>query len=143
MIIKAIVPFCFVAIWALTALFNKESSKGLPASAARPLPLEFGPRPGDPSRSLGPSRASSSQSTVTRRVPIGDDDILIIPNDPSRPAQDHIGPDTPDRVSAHDDRPRGDKRPRLPRKSSQPVGRPKLAGVSQSVNQSTRQARGS
>ena len=129
LILRAILPISFVAIWALTALFNRES-KGFPARppGAPPSP---GPRPGDPTMRWGPP---SAQSPGLRRVPIGDDDILIIQNDPSRPARP--SPARPGQVG-------GARRPLKTRTASPPpprkveptVGRAKLGGVSQIVNQ--------
>jgi hypothetical protein len=130
LILRAIVPISFVAIWALTALFNKES-KGFPARPPGPPTPAGGPRPGDPTVRWGPP--AGSPSTI-RRVPIGDDDILIIPNDPSRPtrvvpARANQGIGVRRQVKTRQVPP--------PAKKAEPVvTRAKLAGVSQNVNQS-------
>ena len=130
LILKAIVPISFVAIWALTALFNREA-KGLPA---RPPggPPQGGPRPVDPTLRWGPPAAAPSPGV--RRVAMGDDDILIIPNDPMRPARP--APSQP-RQGAVVRRPlRGRAANQPPKKPEPAPSRPKLAGVSQNVNQS-------
>jgi hypothetical protein len=133
LILRAIVPISFVAIWALTAVFNRDS-KGFPNRPPGPSPSN-GPRPGDPTLRWSPPAPSKSQSTITRRVPIGDDDILIIPSDPMRPAR--TAPSrAPQGVGVR--RPvKGRQAPAPPRKAEQPsASRAKLAGVNQNVNQS-------
>jgi hypothetical protein len=130
LILKAIVPISFVAIWALTALFNREGR----AFPARPPggPPQGGPRPGDPTLRWGPPAASAAPGG--RRVVMGDDDILIIPNDPMRPARPAP---TPPRQGAMIRRPLRGRAANQPAKKPEPApSRPKLAGVSQNVNQS-------
>ena len=127
-LIRAIVPLTFVAIWALTALFNRES-KGFPSKAPGSTP--FGPRPGEPAMRWAPPAAS--QPPGVRRVPIGDNDILIIQNDPARPVRQ--GQARPSQAAG----PRRSAKTKSvapPVKKVEPIsGRPKLAGVSQNVNQ--------
>jgi hypothetical protein len=129
-IFKAIVPLCFVAIWALTALFNRES-KGFPTRPPGPSP-SGGPRPGDPTMRW--SAPPGSPGAGTRRVPIGDDDILIIQSDPSRPVR--TAPvRAPQGVGVR--RVLKARQMTPPARKVEPVvSRPKLAGVSQNVNQS-------
>jgi hypothetical protein len=132
LLFKAIVPLCFVAIWALTALFNRES-KGFPAPPRPPGPSPSGgPRPGDPT--LRWSTPAGSQASGVRRVPIGDDDILIIQSDPSRAARP---------AAARPAQGMGVRRAVKVRQGASParkvepvVARQKLSGVSQNVNQS-------
>jgi hypothetical protein len=126
LILRAIVPFSFVAIWALTALFNKESSKGFPGRPPGPSPSN-GPKPGDPNLRWAPP-ARTSQPPVVRRVPIGEDDILIIPNNPSRSVK---APQQGVRRLV-----KGRQATPPARKVDPPASRGKLAGVSQNVNQS-------
>jgi hypothetical protein len=82
-ILKAIVPLAFLAIWALTAVFNKEENK-LPPRASGP-PNPYGPRPGIPPRAAstaaersptlrwGPQNVASPSPK-----PGGDEDIVIL-----------------------------------------------------------------
>ena len=132
LILRAIVPVSFVAIWALTALFNKEQP-GPPAGQPRPMP-GGGPRPGDPTLRWGP-QASRPPVMTTRRAPGGEDDILIVPNDPARPARM-----APARQAMGVGNRRASKvrqpEPPPPRKLEGASARPRLEGVSQIVNQS-------
>ena len=130
LILRAIVPISFVAIWALTALFNRES-KGFPTRPPGPPPSPPGPRPGDPTMRWAPP--SPSQAPGVRRVPIGDDDILIIQNDPSRPARP--APSRAPQVAGLRRPVKGRPSPPPARKVDPPVTRTKLGGVNQNVNQ--------
>ncbi len=131
-LIRAIVPLSFLAIWALTSLFNRES-KAFPARPAGPQPAP-GPRPGEPTLRWGPT--APPPPTGPRRVAIGDDDILIIPPDPARAARPGqarplAGPQAGPRRGAK-------ARPAAPAgRRAEPVApaRMKLADVNQNVNQ--------
>ena len=130
LILRAILPISFVAIWALTALFNRES-KGFPVRPPGPSP-SMGPRPGDPTMRWAPP--PPSQPPGIRRVPIGDDDILIIQNDPSRPARP--APTRPTQGGGVRRPARGrTPAPPPPKKVEPTVSRVKLGGVNQNVNQ--------
>ncbi len=128
-LIRAIVPLTFVAIWALTALFNRES-KGFPARQPGSTP-PMGPRPGEPSMRWAPP--ASSQSGVVRRVPIGDNDILIIQNDPARPVRPGQGRPTQGTSGRRSSKTKPTPPPA--KKVDAISARPKLGGVSQNVNQ--------
>ena len=130
LLLRVILPLSFAAIWALTALFNRES-KGFPA---RPpgTPPPGGPRPGDPT--LRWSSTAGSQPQGIRRVAIGDDDILIIPNDPSRPVR--IAPSRQGQGAVGRRTAKVRQAPPPAKKVEPIVTRAKLAGVSQNVNQS-------
>ena len=126
--LKAIVLLTFFAIWALTSLFNRES-KSLPQrSTGSTGPNGF--RPGDPTTRW--SSTTSNPSTTPRRVALGDDDILILPNDPSRPARPVAARNpafTPRRaVKSRQPAPQ-------PKKPTPPASKAKLAGVNQLVDQ--------
>ena len=126
-ILRAIVPLSFLAIWALTALFNRES-KGFPARPPSPT-TAFGPKPTEPT-----TRWAAPPPQGVRRVPIGDDDILIIQNDSARTVVRPSQPRSPQTGGPR----RGSKvKPLAPaaRKEEPPVSRTKLGGVSQIVNQ--------
>jgi hypothetical protein len=129
-LIRAIVPLTFLAIWALTSLFNRESKAFPPRAAGGPQP-PFGPRPGEPTMRWTPP--ASTPNPGVRRVPLGDDDILIIQPDPARPSRPG---------QARPVQPTGPRRPNRSRqpiptvkKPDAPVSRPRLGGVSQNVNQ--------
>ncbi len=126
-LIRAIVPLTFVAIWALTALFNRES-KGFTVKPGGSSTV--GPRPGEPPMRWAPP--GSSQPGGVRRVPIGENDILIIQNDPARPPRQ--GQAKP--VQSGNRRSSKAKAAAPPPKKVEPVAsRPRLGGVSQNVNQ--------
>jgi hypothetical protein len=131
-LIRAIVPISFAAIWILTALFNRES-KGFPPRTAAPNST-FGPRPGDPTMRWGSPPTPSPKAPGTRRVPIGDDDVLIIQNDPSRP--NRPAQTRPLQVTGPRRVARARPAATPPSKTAEPSStRTKLAGVSQIVNQ--------
>jgi hypothetical protein len=128
-ILRAIVPISFAAIWILTALFNRES-KGFPPRPAPPAST-LGPRPAEPTMRW--ATPPSTQPPGVRRVPIGDDDILIIQNDPSRPAR--LAPARPPQAVGSR-RSTKARTPAPPAKKVEPsTATTKLAGVSQNVNQ--------
>jgi hypothetical protein len=125
LILRAIVPFSFVAIWALTALFNRES-KGFPARPPGSTP-PVGPRPGEPTIRWAPPPAPSP-----RRASLGDDEILVISNDPNRPTR--MVTARPGQGGGR--RPPKGRQPAPPARKIEPVmTRPRLAGVTQNVNQ--------
>ena len=89
-------PLTFLAIWALTSLFNREAQP-LPPRANRP-PGPPGPRPGlppaprpierraEPATGEPTMRWSTGTATVRRAPGRPDDDILIIESEPRRPS---------------------------------------------------------
>ena len=118
-LLKLTIMLFFGAIWALTSLFNRES-KPAPARPPGPRP-STGPKPGEPTLRWAPPPSAPT----ARRVPIGDDDILIIGSDAPRPAA-RPGPRRQSKARAAAPAPK----PVEPAPS-----RPKLGGVSQSVSQ--------
>lgn len=99
-ILQFIVPLTFLAIWALTSLFNREAQP-LPPRSGRP-PGPPGPRPAgapmpprppvrrsEPSPNAPPTRwqpANSSGRPVRPRQPSRlEDDIVILDSEPKRP----------------------------------------------------------
>jgi len=101
-LIKAVVPLSFLAIWALTSVFNREA-KPLPPMANRP-PVPYPPRPSVPpggARPPEPKPVPANREPTLRWSqpgqpaapaqgrsapnPGGADDILIIRNEPVRP----------------------------------------------------------
>ncbi len=81
-LLKAVVPLAFLAIWALTALFNREGNT-LPARTPGP-PNPYGPRPGIPPRIAAPTErppalrwGPQGGAQPTPRAG-GDDDIVIL-----------------------------------------------------------------
>lgn len=138
-LLRAIVPLSFLAIWALTSLFNRDA-KPLPPRQPMGGPLgPYPPRP-MPGEGFAPGRQPQAElprepsmrwgtveSTPARRPAAPNDDILIIrePARPSPPTRDREGP------------------PRRNRSKSQPPRKPEpeptqaaLGGaVRQSVNQ--------
>ena len=130
LILRAIVPISFVAIWALTALFNRES-KGFPARPPGPNP-QGRPRPGDP-----PMRWTTDGNPpqpMNRRPPADDADILILSGYPG--AGSRAPSARPPQGSAARRQPRNRPAPPASRKVEPVVTRPKQAGVNQNVNQS-------
>ncbi len=130
-LIRLIVPLSFLLIWAVTSLFNRET---------KPVPVRqggqagFGPKPGDPTLRWGPTAQAPPQAP--RRVPVAgnDDDILVIRSStpirtaPARPS--NLGGGAMARRGAKA------KPAATPPKREEPVSRtPKLAGVTQLVNQ--------
>jgi hypothetical protein len=95
-LIQFIVPLTFLAIWALTSLFNREAQP-LPPRTGRP-PGPPGPRPGGVGSVSSPSRPSEPRldplgrdpgarwaNPSVRRPPTrGEDDILIIESETRR-----------------------------------------------------------
>jgi hypothetical protein len=94
-LLQFIVPLTFLAIWALTSLFNREAQPLPPRTGRTPIPP--GPRPGGglsaPTRPSDPRREPSGRDLNVRWVNSNagrgpgrpDDDILIIESEPRRP----------------------------------------------------------
>lgn len=123
-LIKAVVPLSFLAIWAITSLFNRES-KVVPNRPPAPKPA-FGPRPGvPPMRWPTPAPANTP---ALRRTQAGEDDIMIIQPDPARPGVARATMAGGPRRSAR-------TRPAPDRKPDPTPARPRLGGVNQNVNQ--------
>jgi hypothetical protein len=83
-VLKAIVPLTFLAFWALSSLFNRETAKPPPRPGAG-----FGPRPGVPPGTRPQERPGMlvpREPAGMRRPPGGkaDEEILIIRSEPSR-----------------------------------------------------------
>jgi hypothetical protein len=128
LIFRLFVPLTFFAIWAITATFNRESKGFVPRPPGQGT--ASGVRPGDPTLRWG-TGTMSGQPSAQRRVPLGDDDILIIPSDPTRPARTAQGRAIPaSRRSG-----RNKTVVPTPKKDEPAPSRPKLGGVSQNVNQ--------
>ncbi len=76
-------PLAFLAIWALTALFNREGNS-VPAARTGPPPNPYGPRPGIPPRvppaTDRPPALRWGPQAVAPNTPRagGDDDIVIL-----------------------------------------------------------------
>ena len=132
LILRAIVPISFVAIWALTALFNRDP-KGFPARPAGPTP-GAGPRPGDPVMRWS-AQTNQAQPANRRPPPPGEDkDMLFLPGypvPPSRGPAARTGPGSGARRLA-----RGRQSPASLKNVEPIVSRPRQAGVNQNVNQS-------
>jgi hypothetical protein len=103
-LMQFIVPLTFLAIWALTSLFNREAQPLPPRPGGRPLGAG-GPRPGGPAlpprppargpESLSlpgdptlrwPSPAAADRPALRRPESLPDDDLLIIRSEPARPS---------------------------------------------------------
>ncbi len=131
-LIRLIVPLSFMAIWAITSLFNRES-KPMPRPGGTPMP---GPRPGEPTMRWGPPNGDLNAAASRRGSANGaDDDILVIRPSPTlrpgqpRGSQGGAGGLAPRRGSKA-------KPASVPPKRAESVStRPKLAGVTQNVNQ--------
>lgn len=102
-IFQFIVPLTFLAIWALTSLFNREAQplparagRGLGPGGPRPTPGPVGPRPSLDRRPNGSARDSLVRTSAPRAadprasrglsVRAADDEILIIEQEPRRPS---------------------------------------------------------
>ena len=140
--IKAIVPLSFMAIWALTSLFNRDSKAKLPQGR---LPMAQ-PRPGPAVNPTGPLRSSdptlrwnttatggSARPQTSQRPSRAnqDDGIVILASD-NRNDREVIGRSS---VNLANKRPTKGK-PVIPQRKAEPTApRSRLAGVSQNVNQ--------
>ena len=138
-LIKAIVPLSFMAIWALTSLFNRES-KSRAATTATPRPSPGGsvtrPRPGDPTLrwSSANNQASSTRLSPPRSAPRPNDDDEIVILSSSSITRDRSKANQPS-ASGTTRRPSKGK-PVVPeRRVESSTPRKKLAGVTQNVNQ--------
>lgn len=132
---KAIVPLSFLAIWALTALFNREPKAvpNRPASGQSPLgprpvpprPVEAIPRQPPPIR-WAPQGTAPASGRLSGPSPGGDDDIVILETSrPVRPAG---------RAAGASKRPKAKSQPG-PKPTPPAPPRSGFEGVSQSVNQ--------
>ena len=125
-LVQYLVPFSFLAIWAITSLMNRESK---PVPTRMPRAPQVGGRPGDPTMRWG-----GSSGTTPRRVNVGrEDDIIILSDDeprPARTARPRTQPASTTRRTAR-------TKPGLAatRKLDTPVASPLVSGVNQGVNQ--------
>lgn len=141
-LIRAIVPLSFMAIWAMTSLFNRE---GRPKPVAgrlgppRPNPITPGARPIQPTlRWNAPGGGMAGRPAPPQRPSRGDDDegIVILSTDNRRSERDLA------RSSSNP----GGKRPSKgkpvvpPRRGEPAAARARLGGVTQNVNQHLTQA---
>jgi hypothetical protein len=132
-LIRVLIPIAVIALWALTRLFTQET-KPFPARNSAP-PQPFGPRPGDPTLRWSTPPSSAYQVPATRRVPIGDDDILIIPSDAGRNVRPGPARPAPVAVSKRS-LAKSRAQNQANRKQEPPVQRNKLGSdVNQNVNQ--------
>ena len=135
-LLKAIVPLSFLAIWALTAVFNKQSQ---PLPTRVPSSNPFGPRPAPPTP-LAPSRPVSTvrneppirwgSQTVApppppRLRPGGDDEIVILEMPRlNRPTGRGVSPSKKSKANPAANKP-----------TPKPSANPGFGKISQTVNQ--------
>ena len=140
-LIRLIVPLSFMAIWALTSLFNREAKirpEARPMPRPHPGPLT-GLRSAEPtlrwSSAPNPGSTAPGGSTPPRRPPTrvgGDDGIVILSSDNNQP--DRGGKGRP--LGNPSSRRPSKGKPVVPPRPVEPTTtRPRLAGVSQNVNQ--------
>ena len=139
-LIRAIVPLSFMAIWALTSLFNRESkSKPQLRPTFRPDGSRVGmpPRPGEPPLRFASTGGGGSNSTAPRSPPVrpnDDEGIVILSSETNRLEREkekRFGTGGGSKKAS-----RG--KPIVPQRKPEPSPsrtRTKLAGVSQNVNQ--------
>ena len=132
-LIKYLVPFSFLAIWAITSLLNRETK---PAPARRPIgdrPGSLGNRPGEPTLRWGAPNSSGS-SARDRRTTLGtDDDIVILSSDDARLSRPPRPKPNPPATTRRTARTRPQSRPaRVPQAAPTPS---LVSGVNQSINQ--------
>jgi hypothetical protein len=129
---KVIVPLAFLAIWALTALFNRDA-KPLP-NRVQGAPSPYGPRPQPLTRTTvverSPTLRWSPQGTAAPARAGNDDDIVILDS----PRQQPLRP-SPGRGVSSTRRTR--TKPAAPAKPAATGSQPRVSqsGVSQTVNQ--------
>jgi hypothetical protein len=131
---KVIVPLAFLAIWALTALFNRDA-KPLP-NRVQGSPSPYGPRPPAPTRTTvverSPTLRWSPQGTASpaRSGSGNDDDIVILDSPRQQPLRPGPARGVP---STRRTRPK----PVAPAKPAATAAKPKVSqsGISQTVNQ--------
>ena len=133
-LIRAIVPLSFMAIWAITSLFNRESKNKPPArtDAFRPPSGTPSVRSGDPTlrwntpNTVGPSTIKPAVKRPPVRIG-ADDEIVILSSESNRR----------DRSSSSFAAKRPTKgKPVVPQRRPEPsTTTTRLAGVSQNVNQ--------
>lgn len=146
-LIRAIVPLSFMAIWALTSLFNRES-KPKPINRPTPRPdLARGgmpPRGGEPTMRFPSSPGPSSSTLPARRPPVrgrDDDGIVILSSETNRLDRER---EKRNNAAAAGMKRANRGKPLVPSRKPEPAAnsssapnstRTKLAGVSQNVNQ--------
>ena len=140
-LIRAIVPLSFMAIWALTSLFNRDSKPKPSAMTMPPRPLNpgqgSGPRMGEPTlRWSSTTSGTGSTAAPVKRPPVrvgGDDGIVILSSETKARAERLVA----GQFSTGNGAKRPNKgKPVVPqRKPETTQTRTKLAGVSQNVNQ--------
>ena len=138
-LIRAIVPLSFMAIWALTSLFNRDTKpKPTPRPALRPDGSRAGvaARAGEPTLRFGsPTGGSTTPLGARRPAPrqSDDDGIVILSSETSRLDRDREQRLIPTSTTAK----RASRgKPLVPQRKAEPAPRrAKLAGVSQNVNQ--------
>jgi len=137
-LIRLIVPLSFMAIWALTSLFNRESrvKPGTRPTPLRPNPGPMtGPRSGEPTLRWNTPMAPNRSTNPPGRTPIrvgGDDGIVILSSENMRNERETGGRTV---LGLGGKRPTKGKPVVPPRKAEPSPPRSKLAGVSQNVNQ--------
>lgn len=137
-LIQFIVPLTFVAIWALTSLFNREAQPLPSRSTGRPVPPDLpkpparpmaprGPEapPREPPMRWGPSTSEAANRPAVRRTSTKlDDDVLIIRSEPTT---------TPQRLSVEAPR----RRSARPRPGTSPApSRPEPTPIQSALSQS-------
>ncbi len=139
-LIRAIVPLSFMAIWALTSLFNRDTK---PKPTLRPMNRPDGSRvgmttqPTEPTLRFGSGSGGSATSNAVRRpVPrqSDDDGIVILSSETNRLERDREKRLIPTTTTAK----RASRgKPLVPQRKADPAPTraPRLAGVSQNVNQ--------
>jgi hypothetical protein len=131
-LIRAIVPLTFLAIWALTSLFNRETKTFPPRPPGAP-PQPLGPRPGEPTMRWSPP--PPTLNPTPRRVPIGDNDIVILQPDPSRAGRPGQARPSPQAGGPRRGALRGKPAAPPARVPEPAASRQRLGGVNQNVNQ--------
>ncbi len=138
-LIRAIVPLSFMAIWALTSLFNRDSKPKPSMMSTPPRPNNQGlvntPRTGEPTLRWS-SPSATSTATTGNRSPLrmgGDDGIVILSSDSRTRGERNSGGTFGSNAGSK--RPSKGK-PVVPQRKAEPTStRTKLAGVNQNVNQ--------
>ncbi|WP_435019049.1 hypothetical protein TA3x_001043 [Tundrisphaera sp. TA3] len=124
-LIQYLVPFSFLAIWAITSLLNRETK---PTPARRPMPERSRPnRPGEPTLRWGapPGESAPGRMTLGR-----EDDIVILSSETATPPRRRQGQSGGTRRTA-----RVKPSASGPRKLEGTSTTPLVSGVNQNVNQ--------